>query len=330
MRKSALMKTVCLAAIAMAYVVNLHAEVAKPIKRSLTTKLPGIWSATPPQERLKARRVAEMDAYRALAERVYGFRLAGGTIVYDFMLQSDRIRNRMRVLLKGAVEVEPAEYTEDGIVQVVYGVTLREVYDIIEKNIETVNDPPLREVSAEIKRQRVVEKRMIEALGNGALPNSPGLRMVRAKRAAEMDAYRKMAERLVGVMIDSKTSVRDFCLKNDVIQGSVSAFLRGLKPVQIIYNDDGTCEVTMQLKIREVVETIESLIKMERSAFTFNKEIMRKVNTNINEKTFRVTGVGAPNAPIAYPGSVGAAVDYDYTYERKILKRVISRDIVVD
>ena len=59
---------------------NLNASVAKPTSSS-SAKLPAIWNSTSAQERLKAIRVAQLDAYRALLERVYGFQITSGTTI---------------------------------------------------------------------------------------------------------------------------------------------------------------------------------------------------------------------------------------------------------
>ena len=90
---------------------NLNADVAKP-KSSSSIPLPAIWSSSSAQERLKAVRVAQLDAYRALLERVYGFQISSGTTIYDCALQSDQIHTRLNLLLKGAVELEKPEYND--------------------------------------------------------------------------------------------------------------------------------------------------------------------------------------------------------------------------
>ena len=174
---------------------------------------------------------------------------------------------------------------------------------------------------------------MIEALGNGALPGSKGLLMIQAKRAAELDAYRKMAERFIGLKISRDSSVRELCLKNDTLIASVTAFLKGLKPVSIEYNDDLSCEVTIQLKIREVIETVETLVKMSGKNLDVTEESIKEVNREINDKTFTVTGVGAPpenSVSESVKPSSSADRDDIYTTERKIIKTIIHQKIVVE
>jgi hypothetical protein len=331
MKKRSFSKAIAgaLAAISFCASLPLLAQTAKPVKKQISISLPMAWQTVVPRERLKAVRVAQLDAYRALAERVYGFKLSSGATVYDFMLESDQIKNSIQELLKGAVEIERPEYTEDGIVQVVYAIALEDVAKVIDANATSIESRQISEFAADVTKKLITERKLIEALGNGALPGSKGLRMIRAKRAAELDAYRKMAERFAGVRITSETTVGDFCLKNDKMQAAAAAFLKGLKPVAVEYLDDGTCQVTMQLKIREIVETVETMADMAGTGAS--EESIQSVNKDFNDRTFRVVGTGAPESQApAVPQSVSSAVDSGLEQARKVFKTVISKEITIE
>ena len=294
-----------------------NADVAKPEFSSETqAPLPAIWNNTSAQQRLKALRVARLNAYRALLERVYGFKIASNTNIYDCALESDKVQTHLNLLLKGATEMEKPQYTTDGMVMVVYGIKLRKI-------IETIKEDKTFEALT-ITKSLEHQDKTIEALGCGALPDSKAMKMLLAKRAAELDAYRLMAERLTGVKINSDTTVGDMCLKNDKVQSSVVAFLKGLKPKAIKYGQDNSCAVTMQLKIREVVETVEKLVRIYNSGA---KDKISKVNVATNDRIFSVTGHGAPRAKLAVVST--PVVDLFHT-ERNILRRVIKQQIVVE
>lgn len=64
---------------------------------------------TPAQQKLMAMRAARVDAYRALAEQVYGFRVSGSTSVSGFATQSDNIRTYVDAVIRGArlVSINP-------------------------------------------------------------------------------------------------------------------------------------------------------------------------------------------------------------------------------
>lgn len=290
---------------------NLKADVAKPKSTSSAT-LPAIWSSSSAQERLKALRVAQLDAYRALLERVYGFQISSGTTIYDCALQSDQIHTRINLLLKGATEIEKPEFNEKGMVMVVYGLKLRKIIDIlkVDKTFDTTTIT------------KGIQDKTIEALGCGALPDSMGMKMLRAKRAAELDAYRLMAERITGVKINSETTVANMCLKNDKVQASLVAFLKGLKPTAVNYKSDGACSVTMQLKIREVVKTVETLVRIYNSE---NKDKIENVKIATNDKIFTVTGNGAPRDNVVVDPSNDI-----YRSELTVLRTVLKREVVVE
>lgn len=54
------------------------------------------------QQKLMAMRAARVDAYRVLAEQVYGFRVWGNTAVSSFATQNDNIRTYVDALIRGA------------------------------------------------------------------------------------------------------------------------------------------------------------------------------------------------------------------------------------
>ena len=89
----------------------------------------------------------------------------------------------------------------------------------------------------------------------------------------------------------------------------------------------------MQMKIREVIETVESLVRIARKDSKITRESIKEVNREINDKTFTVTGIGAPRMELASVApNVSAAVDPNglYKTERIIIKRVISQKIVTE
>lgn len=68
------------------------------------------------RKRLLARRASTLDAYRALAERVYGTVVYGSSTVNDFVLQSDNFRAYVDSYIRGAKVVAVNEHS-DGVVE---------------------------------------------------------------------------------------------------------------------------------------------------------------------------------------------------------------------
>jgi hypothetical protein len=70
------------------------------------------------RKRLMARRASQLDAYRNLAERVYGTVVYGSATVNDFVLQSDNFRAYVDSYLRGMKTVSVIEHS-DGVVETV-------------------------------------------------------------------------------------------------------------------------------------------------------------------------------------------------------------------
>lgn len=70
------------------------------------------------QKRLLAIRSSKMDAYRALAERVYGMSVQGSTTVRDMVVQNDQFKSYVETYMHGA-RVVSADVMADGTVETV-------------------------------------------------------------------------------------------------------------------------------------------------------------------------------------------------------------------
>ncbi|GEM_PF-401700 len=70
-------------------------------------------------KRLMAIRTSRLDAYRNLAERVYGFSVAGASTVKDFMLESDHFATSVDSVVRGARVVSISDNPATGIETVV-------------------------------------------------------------------------------------------------------------------------------------------------------------------------------------------------------------------
>lgn len=70
------------------------------------------------RKRLMARRASQMDAYRNLAERVYGTVIYGSSTVNDFVLRNDMFRAYVDSYIRGAKMVAVNEHS-DGVIETV-------------------------------------------------------------------------------------------------------------------------------------------------------------------------------------------------------------------
>ena len=341
------MKTICrqlatttlLGYAAFSFIAPSHAAV-KPTEES-APKLPAIWEQAGPRERLKATRAAELDANRLLAERIYGLQVDSETTVADLAAGDDNIDSAVSATLVGAITTEQPEYLADGSVQVVRAVKIREVINTLNTAVKgkILSNGSFETISNKTKTNTEVKESVIDVMGNAALPGTEGHQKIMAKRAAELDAYRRLAARMMGIKIQGDTTVREMALENDEIVAALSHVLKGAAPTSITYNkDDGSCEVTMAIKTADVLRTTKRFVKGEKATTT--------IKDSIEEKTFSETGRGAmrevsqsdpqietPNSPTPSQPTIDAEVKIsgnDPFFETKaIIREVVQSEPVV-
>lgn len=102
----------------------------------------------------------------------------------------------------------------------------------------------------------------IEAIGTGFPPanvqNSSQAKAL-ARRAAIVEAYRNLAETIYGVRIDSRTTMHNLALTNDVVISRVSGIVEGARIVRELLQKDGSYQVVMCVNLygdRSVAEIV--------------------------------------------------------------------------
>jgi hypothetical protein len=91
----------------------------------------------------------------------------------------------------------------------------------------------------------------IRAIGLGVAPTntiSKAQEIALAKRSAIIDAYRQLGEKLHGLHISAKDTVRDAVLQSSVVRTKLRSIIRGAE-VQETQFADGLCQVEMTVKI---------------------------------------------------------------------------------
>jgi hypothetical protein len=262
--------------------------------------IPPIWKAVPANERLMAERAAEIDAKRQLVERIKGLRINSETVVRDFVAESDVIFTEANAMLTGAHQVGKAYYHFDElIVEVTVEVPLESVITIV-KSLHTrhykgdkVKGTDIEHITQNIKSQtfkatgmgvprpQVIQKAMaavqvnvpdwvgetVRAEGKGVPPtemaNTPQGKLM-AARAAELDAKRKLGERVMGLAIDSSTTVQNFVTQHDEINTQLNAYITGSYVKSTTYDDQGTATVTVEMPAMQVWEIVHTYIRVVR------------------------------------------------------------------
>ena len=265
--------------------VSASYAAVKPTEEA-APKLPEIWQKAGPRERLKATRAAEIDADRLLVERLYGLQIDSNTTVLDLTAGDDKVAGAVSASLVGSLTIGEPEYLADGRVQVVRAVKIQEVVETLNRVIKgkRLADGSFANSSENEKTDRSVTDKVIDVMGNAALPGSEGHQKIMAKRAAEVDAYRRLAARMMQQKINSDTTVRDMCLQNDQVVAKLSQVLKAATPTNIKYLDDGSCEVTMEIKVSDLIRTTRSYMKGDTQK--------TEIKDDINERSFSEIGRG--------------------------------------
>ena len=140
-----------------------------------------------------------------------------------------------------------------------------------------------------------------------------------AARAARVDAIRKLAERIRGLTITSETTVKDFVAESDTIQTALMAWLNGMKEVgKPKHMEDGTCEVTMEVKMAQIITTLKTFHKSYYKGNKVRHVDFDKMTVTNKVKILRETGMGAPRLELLDPEpvAIGESALASFTYLR--------------
>lgn len=104
-------------------------------------------------------------------------------------------------------------------------------------------------------RAVAVSSKRLQAVGHGA-PGSytqynHSQQRLMAMRAAQIDAYRNLAEQVYGFKIWGSTSVSAFATQSDTVRSYVDAYIRGARVVNMTAIADGNFEATVELDLSQ-------------------------------------------------------------------------------
>lgn len=284
---------------------------------------------TPEQNKLLAKRAAEADAYRKLAEAVYGLQINSETHVRDFVTESDDIRTSVDAFVKGVRLGDPRWY-DDLSCEVPAEVTVASV-------VETLREAHSRyykgnRIKAEdfVTMTQRIEKRIIKAVGMGAprpdlppdlpvgveeyieppppnlppppIPDiwrevGPQARLL-AIRAARVDAIRKLAERIRGLRLTSTTQVRDFVTEVDEIRTELNTLMAtsGEEVRTYLHHNELIAEVTIRIPTEQVITTIKKLHSRHYKGGDVRGHDVESAVRTVVKRDFEATGMGVPPA----------------------------------
>ncbi|UCF34083.1 MAG: LPP20 family lipoprotein [Phycisphaerales bacterium] len=287
-------------------------------------------SVTDAQNKLLAKRAAEADAFRKLAEAVYGVQITSDTYVRDFITESDQIRSYVDTFVKG-VRLGPPRYYEDGVCEVDAEVTVAKLITTLEEAYNAHYKGDDIKITDFQHIKETVQKDVIRATGMGAprpelppdLPEGaeefiepvpptysppptipvPGIwkavgpqGRLMAIRAARVDAQRQLLERIKGLRLNSNTLVRDFITEYDEIMTQAQGLVIGANEVgrPFLHDDELIAEVTMEVPVEKVITKINELHNSYYRGDEVSSTDIVKLRQTVKRKTFRATGSGVP------------------------------------
>ncbi len=124
---------------------------------------------------------------------------------------------------------------------------------VVEKII--IKQPPTKEdIAKAVKAQKIEQYKGLPTkefvvYGEGIAPSntiSPAQALALAKRAAVTDAYRQLGEKLYGVRVNAKETVKDAALKDSRIVTQVNGLIKNATITDTSYKD-GLYRVRMEL-----------------------------------------------------------------------------------
>lgn len=113
---------------------------------------------------------------------------------------------------------------------------------------EYIEEQPINQNTNELMRNSNIA---VSVVGQGVAPtfaSSPAQSYALAKRAATADAYRLIAERIKGITVEGKDTVKNMMIKSSTINTRVSALIKNATVVETTYKD-GLCEVEMEITL---------------------------------------------------------------------------------
>ncbi len=308
--------------------MHIH-RIALTVVVSLWATLAVAQEISPEQNKLLARRAAIADAYRKLAEAVYGLELNSTTRVRDFVTENDDIRGAVDEFVRGIRVGEPTFY-EDGSCEVPAEVTVAKVIETLQSVHQRSYKGDSIKTSDFESITRKLDKKVIKVVGMGAprpdlppdLPEGvaeqlgpspvpasktlhipeiwkrvgPQARLL-AMEAARKDAQRRLAERIKGLRLTARTQVRDFAVESDVITTEMNAFLVGAHEIEgtmYLHDDELIAEVKFRVPTEQVVETIKSLHSRHYKGDDVKGTDVENIVRTVVKKDFDETGMGVP------------------------------------
>lgn len=262
------------------------------------------------QQRAMASRAARMDAMRQLAESVQGVRIDSTTTVKDFVTEKDEIKTALDTFIQGIQQVGEPVHHPDGTCEVTLSIRMEDLVFWLKNTWGEYGSDRIQSPEQFDQIRNFNSQAVFTATGSGAMkvvpnpnPNpipfwervTPQGKLM-AQRAAQVDAYRNLAESIKGVRITASTRVENFVTVSDEIRASFNGFIRGAQVIGSKYHPDGYVEVSVQVDMNHLISELQGICKKHYKGNQFQPGSFNQMNRYNSMPVIKAVGTGVPPA----------------------------------
>ncbi|MCK4839797.1 MAG: hypothetical protein KAS94_13420 [Desulfobulbaceae bacterium] len=183
-------------------------------------------------------RAAKIIAERAIVESIYGLKIKSSESVENMIASGfeGKTNTKTAATIRGIKIDEMAYDAEKDIAKATASIILNEFTNIDGQEIN-FNGKSFTRV--------------------GFATSTPAMAIpLGALRAAEIDAYKQLAKRIVGFTLESQTTVENYILTSDIVKSKVLATIYLARLIDYGWDDQGDAFVKMQIDTNEVSEIL--------------------------------------------------------------------------
>jgi hypothetical protein len=192
---------------------------------------PGAWAGN---KKMMAIMAAKNDAMRGLTEQVYGLKVRSSEEVKNMAADSyvGKTDSKTSATLSG-IKISDVVYDpQKDIAKATATMTANEIVNIDGANV-------------------ALNGKVFKHVGFGtSSPENAG--PLKALRAAQIDAYKQLAQQVAGFTLESQTTIENYMLKSDLIQTKVQASLALAEITDFGWDQGGDAFVKMVLNVDAV------------------------------------------------------------------------------
>ncbi len=253
--------------------------------------LPSVWSRVGPQAKINARRAAQAQASRTLAERIYGLPLTTKTTLQDLTLGNSTVETTVRQFIMGLQEMGEPRYQENGTFELDYSLETAPIFEALQKQLAANPSANIDPAVADALAGQASTPQTLHTTGYSALPDSSGLKRLYARRAAELDAYQKLVKRVLEMPLNFPTTVKTLALQSAPLKAKLAGLVKRAQQTDLTYFSDESCELVVNLNSETVYEVC--LVHLEQ--IKHPQAEIDQIRQNARSRNYSEKGKGLPS-----------------------------------